>query len=105
MKNNELIKTIKEEIKKLNRLFIILGSEKLFVENSKLNIRIVIIAYIRILNKNKNKTLINRINLLNIQKMLKKECVISKYNSIKMIYNRIFYINNIILKKYDKLLT
>lgn len=45
MKKYEITKTIKEEIIKLKKLFIILNSEKLFVEDSKLNIKLVIITY------------------------------------------------------------
>lgn len=102
MKFHELTKTIKEEIVKLEKLFIILNNEQLFVEDSKLIIKIIIITYIRILNKNRNKYLIHKINFLNIQKRIEKECMISKYRSIKMIYNRIFYINGLILKNYYK---
>lgn len=101
MKTDELTKTIKEEIDKLKKLFIILNNENLFVENSKLIIKIMIITYIKILNKNRNKYLFDKIFFRNMQKKIETECIISKYRSIKMIYNKIFYINELIIKNYN----
>lgn len=104
MKKDEFAKIIKKELTILNILFITFYNRKLFVENSSLYIKIAILTYKKILNKKKNKYLINIINIVNIQKRLKFEYINSKYNSIKMIYNKIIYINMIILKNHDKLL-
>lgn len=48
--------------------------------------------------------LLNIINLKNIQNKIKYNYIICNYNSIKTIYNKIIYINDIILKNYHILL-
>lgn len=101
MKKNELIKNIKLVLKNLNCLFTTFNNKKLFVEESHINIKIVIISYMKILNKKRNKYLIDIINLINIQKKIIYDYKNSKYDSIKMIYNKIIYINRHILKNYD----
>lgn len=104
MKKQILVKAIKQELKKLNELFLTFDNKNLFVEESRLNIKITIITYFKLLSKKRNRILINMINLIRIQNKIKHEYIISKYNSVKTIYNKIIYINNIILKNYNILL-
>lgn len=104
MKRKYVINIINKEIKKLYDLFIYLKENNLFLEDSYLNIKIVITTYIKILKTKENNYLINKIILKNIQNKLLNECETSNYKSIKYIYNRIIDINNILLQNYKKLL-
>lgn len=105
MKKNEIINVIKQELNILNQLFIIFNEKGLFVEDSHLIIKIAILNYMKILSKKGYKYyLVNIINLKNIQNKIKHDYNVSKYNSIKAIYNKIIYINKLILKNYYILL-
>lgn len=104
MNKKELVTIIKQELKKLNELFLIFDNKKLFVEESYINIKIIIITYIKLLRKKRNRVLINMINLIKIQNKIKNEYIISKFNSIKIIYNKIMNINYIILRNHNVLL-
>lgn len=48
MKKNELINIIKQELNKLNQLFIIFNDKSLFVEDSYLILKIAILNYMKI---------------------------------------------------------
>lgn len=96
---------IQIEIQKLNKLYNGLNSYNSTndINKLKVNIKIVIITYTKILEKRKNIYLINKINIQNLQEELKREKKTCKHKYIKMIYNRIIDINKIILRNYEKL--
>lgn len=105
MKKIIILDNIKAEIKKLNKLYNGLNNYNLNndIDKLKVNIKIIIITYTKILEKRKNKYLINKINIQNLQEELKREKESCKQKYIKMIYNRIIDINKIILRNYEKL--
>lgn len=105
MKKIIILDNIKIEIQKLNKLYDGLNNYNSIndIDKLKVNIKIIIITYIKILEKRKNKYLINKINIQNLQEELKREKETCKQKYIKMIYNRIININKIILRNYEKL--